>query len=86
MRHKCDCGYRTFNRRRLKRHQRNCEVFNSERQSETRPAEGQKVEKELDETPSSQKTIAQLREEAKAKGIIGIYTKNKAELIDALKG
>jgi len=82
MRHKCDCGYRTFNKRRLKRHKRRCEYG----QSKTRPAEGQKVEKELDETPSSQKTIAQLREEAKAKGITGIYTKNKQELLEALEG
>jgi len=62
MRHKCDCGYRTFNKRRLKRHQRNCEP------------------------PSDQKTIVQLREEAKAKGMTGIYSMNKQELIDKIKG
>ena len=61
-------------------------MFKDERQSETRSSEGQKIKKELDETPSSEKTIAELREEAKAKGIVGIYTKNKAELIAALEG
>ena len=85
MRLKCKCGYRTFSKRRLKRHQRNCEVFKDERQSKARPSEGQEIEKELDETPSSEKTIAELREEAKAKGMTGIYSLNKQALVDRLK-
>jgi large subunit ribosomal protein L20 len=49
-----------------------------------------KVEKEVKETKKetedlSKKTVAELREIAKAKGIEGISTMKKAELLDALK-
>ena len=98
MRHKCDCGYRTFNRRRLKRHQRNCEVFNNERQSETRPSEGQKVEKELVETQASQKPVedegieagemtrAELIELLEREGHTGVRRLNKPELVNLVGG
>ena len=76
MRHKCDCGYRTFNRRRLKRHQRNCEVFNS----------GWETEQRDSERPEAQeKSFNELRHEAKEREIEGYGKMNKEQLMAALK-
>lgn len=61
-----------FNRRR-----REMEALKNERQSETRPAEGQALE---------EKSFKELRAEAKEKGIEGYNKMKKAELIEALKG
>ena len=94
MRHKCDCGYRTFNKRRLKRHKRRCEYG----QSKTRPAEGQKVEKELVETQASQKPVedegieagemtrAELIELLEREGHTGVRRLTKPELVNLVGG
>jgi large subunit ribosomal protein L20 len=44
-----------------------------------------KAEKETKEEDLSKKTVAELRELAKAKGVQGVSTMKKAELLDALK-
>ena len=92
---KCKCGYRAFNRRRMRKHQRMCEVLKYG-QSETRPAERQQAKEELVEAQASQEpvkeegleemTVNELRDLAKAKGLTGIYGKNKQELIETLRG
>ena len=59
-----------FNRRRR-------ELAKRERQSKTRPAEGQEIK---------EKSFKELRAEAKEKGIEGYIKMKKVELIEALKG
>ena len=95
---KCICGFKTWNKHRFKRHQRKCEVY-LDGQSKTRPAERQEVKEELVEAQTSQTTnevqdegiefeemtVNELRELAKAEGMTGIYSKSKAELIEALR-
>ena len=71
-----------FNRRRR-------ELAELERQSEARPPERQEVEAEPEEVKDEgvnleEMTINELRELAKAGNHTGIYSKNKAELVELL--
>jgi len=63
--------------RRLENFRNRKRVRSDERQSKTRPAEGQALE---------EKSFKELRAEAKEKGIEGYIKMKKAELIEALKG
>ena len=92
---KCKCGYRAFNRRRMRKHQRMCEVlkYGQTKQGDT---EGQTVKEELAKAIQEpiedeglefeEMTVNELRDLAKAEGLAGIYRKNKQEIIETLRG
>lgn len=111
---KCNCGFRTWNKRRYLKHVKECDGIakaiegNTEGQEiERKQAKEIKAEKVIDTTPEllpfeeveeefedeeieeefdyESMTIHELRKLAREADIDGIYSKNKAELIEALK-
>ena len=90
---KCKCGFKTWNKRRYKKHLRKCDYGEAvERDAERQEIEAEQApETEAEEIMLDEgidyddMNIIELRELAKAEGMTGIYGKSKAELIEALK-
>ena len=98
---KCNkCGFRTGHRRKFKKHVRECNNGQSEtRPPEGQEAKEELVEAQVSEEPVEaeveeiadegidyeEMTVLELRELAREEKVDSIYSKNKAELIEALK-